>query len=115
MSAWYSNHMCIVILITLNLIFFIMLTTAHLNQEATLQKKKSRSDYNHCFSLPGSSFRLILVIKMTTNSGATCPFDVLAKVLTLAVGNPEGFKGLRGHDNNATGGLTWWDLLLITP
>ena len=59
---------------------------------------------------------IFLVLKMTTNSGASCLVDVLTKVFTLTVGNPDGFKGLRGHDYNATGGLTRWDLLLlITP
>ena len=37
-----------------------------------------------------------LVLKMTTNSGASCSVDVLAKVFTPAGSNPNGFKGLRG-------------------
>ena len=39
---------------------------------------------------------LNLVLKMTTYSGANCLVDVL--VFTLAGGNPDEFKGLRGLD-----------------
>ena len=45
----------------------------------------------------------ILVLKMTTNSGASCPVDVLAKVFTPTGGNPDGFKELRGLDRNTLG------------
>ena len=44
---------------------------------------------------------VFLVLKMTTNSGASCPFEMLGKVVTPTGGNPDAFKGLRGFDYNA--------------
>ena len=78
-----------------------MPTTAHLNQESHIVKKKS--DCNHYYSLPGSAFMLFSVLKMTTNSEESCPVEGSWNVFTLAVSNPDGFRGLRGHDCNATG------------
>ena len=46
---------------------------------------------------------LILMLKMTTNSGASCPVYMLGKAFTPTGGNPDGFKGLRGLYCNAIG------------
>ena len=60
---------------------------------------------------------LILVLKMTTNSGVSCPVYVSGKAFTSTGGNPDGFKGLSGLDCNAvvqgikTGGTSSCSLL----
>ena len=40
---------------------------------------------------------------MTSNSAVSHPVDVLLKASAPIVSNPDGFKGLKGHDCNAIG------------
>ena len=49
-----------------------------------VQYKYNTIQYNgyQYYSAPGSAFILFSVLKMTSNSGANCPVDVLGKVFT---------------------------------
>ena len=58
---------------------------------------------------------LFLVLKVPSNSEESCPVVVWHNVFTPTVGNPDGFKGLRGFDKNPVGDYLGWDLLLFIP